>query len=99
MGESSGPSSILAPDFGRSHCDQGDACAGDIKGDNDVDGSDLRQFIADFGRTDCSLIQITNHPAQEGAPAWSSNNSKIAFGSNRSGTWSIWVMNTDGTNK
>ena len=29
-------------------------CEGDFDGDNDVDGSDLAVFAADFGRTDCS---------------------------------------------
>jgi hypothetical protein len=31
-----------------------DCCDGDFDGDNDVDGSDLAVFAADFGRTDCS---------------------------------------------
>jgi len=30
------------------------ACEGDFDGDNDVDGSDLAVFAADFGRTDCT---------------------------------------------
>jgi hypothetical protein len=30
-----------------------DSCDGDFDGDNDVDGSDLAVFAADFGRTDC----------------------------------------------
>ena len=29
-------------------------CEGDFDGDNDVDGSDLAVFVADFGRTDCA---------------------------------------------
>ena len=31
----------------------GDICEGDFDGDDDVDGSDLAIFAADFGRTDC----------------------------------------------
>jgi V8-like Glu-specific endopeptidase len=31
----------------------GDPCEGNFDGDNDVDGSDLAVFAADFGRTDC----------------------------------------------
>jgi hypothetical protein len=31
----------------------GDICEGNFDGDNDVDGSDLAVFAADFGRTDC----------------------------------------------
>ena len=88
---------VFATDFGRTDCS--DDCEGDFDNDNDVDGSDLAVFAADFGRTDCPLIQITNHPAEDGAPAWSPNNSKIAFRSNRSDVSSIWVMNTNGTNK
>jgi YD repeat-containing protein len=30
-----------------------DICEGDFDGDNDVDGSDLAVFAADYGRTDC----------------------------------------------
>ena len=32
-----------------------------------------------------------------GAPAWSPDGTKIAFESNRSGNYDIWVMNADGT--
>jgi hypothetical protein len=70
---------LSAPDFGRSDCEPGDICAGDFNADNDVDGKDLRQLIFEFGRTDCPLIRITDHSARAGAPAWSPNNSKIAF--------------------
>ena len=33
-----------------------DVCEGDFDGDNDVDGSDLAVFAADFGRTDCDTV-------------------------------------------
>jgi Tol biopolymer transport system component len=80
------------------------------KSDGDVDGSDLAiyaeggtginlvVFAVNFGRTDCP-IQLTTDPEHDGAPAWSPNNLKIAFVSKRSGSRSIWVMNTDGSNK
>ena len=44
-------------------------------------------------------IQLTTDDESDGAPSWSSNNSKIAFRSHRSGSNSIWKMNTDGTNQ
>ena len=72
---------LLAPDFGHIDCDQADGCVGDLNDDNDVDGSDLAQLAKEFGRTDCPLIQITMHPAVDGAPAWSPDDSKIAFSS------------------
>ena len=80
------------------------------EGDGDVDGSDLAiyaeggtginlaVFAFNFGRADCPF-QLTTHPEGDGAPAWSPNNQKIAFGSNRSGTWCIWTMNIDGSNQ
>jgi len=38
-------------DFGRTDCSED--CEGDFDNDNDVDGSDLAVFAADFGRTIC----------------------------------------------
>ena len=91
--------SIFTPDFGRSDCDQNGGCDGDMNGDNDIDGSDFAQFIADFGRVDCPFIRLTTHSARDFSPSWSPDNSKIAFGSERSGAMNLWTMNIDGTNK
>ena len=47
-----------------------------------------------------NLINLTNHPAADGSPAWSPDGMQIAFESNRDGdnNWEIYVMNADGTN-
>ena len=45
------------------------------------------------------LTNLTNHPAQDGSPAWSPDGSKIAFASDRhrNSMFQIYVMNDDGT--
>ena len=56
--------------------------AGDIHIVN-RDGSDLRQ--------------LTDHPADDSAPDWSPDGSRIAFASNRDGNSDIYVINVDGS--
>lgn len=43
-----------------------------------------------------NLINLTNHPAWDSAPAWSPDGAQIAFTSSRDGG-GIYVMNADGT--
>ena len=43
-------------------------------------------------------INLTNHPADDGAPSWSPDGRQIAFASDRDGNWEIYVMNADGAN-
>ena len=44
-----------------------------------------------------ALVNLTNNPAYDDAPAGSPNGTKIAFSSARNGNSEIYVMNTDGT--
>jgi TolB protein len=41
---------------------------------------------------------LTNHPAFDGWPAWSPDDKRIAFASNRDGNHKIYVMNDNGSN-
>jgi len=53
-----------------------------------------------------NLINLTNHPARDGGPAWAPDGLKIAFSTNRDGdwekkpndNWEVYVMNADGAN-
>ncbi|MFQ5342262.1 MAG: DPP IV N-terminal domain-containing protein [Anaerolineae bacterium] len=45
-----------------------------------------------------NLVNLTNHPAYDGAPAWSPDGQQIAFTSERDGAANIYVMDADGTN-
>ena len=45
-----------------------------------------------------NLINLTNHPARDSSPDWSSDGKRIAFSSDRDGNSEIYVMNADGTN-
>jgi TolB protein len=42
--------------------------------------------------------RLTNHPADDFDPAWSPDDQKIAFVSNRDGNCEIYVMDSDGKN-
>ncbi len=39
------------------------------------------------------------HSYSNAAPVWSPDGSQLAFVSNRSGAWEIWLMNSDGSNQ
>ncbi|QDU33198.1 translocation protein TolB [Poriferisphaera corsica] len=43
-----------------------------------------------------SLIQLTNDPAEDRMPTFSPDGKLIAFSSNRSGNWDIYIMDSDG---
>jgi Tol biopolymer transport system component len=46
---------------------------------------------------DRTVVNLTNHPAQDYSPAWSPDGSKIAFASDRDGAPELYVVNADGS--
>lgn len=46
-----------------------------------------------------NLLQLTDHPAGDGGPAWSPNGQQIAFHTMRDGNLEVYVMDADGTNQ
>jgi tetratricopeptide (TPR) repeat protein len=42
-------------------------------------------------------IKLTDNNAQDGLPTWSPDGQHIAFLTNRTDSWEIWVMNADGS--
>ena len=44
-----------------------------------------------------TVTQLTSDPASEMQPAFSPQGDKIAYATNRSGSWDIWVVGVDGT--
>ena len=45
------------------------------------------------------LTQLTTSPAMDQFPVYSPDGTKIAFRSNRTGTFQVWVMNADGSDQ
>jgi TolB protein len=45
------------------------------------------------------LKRLTSNSANDGLPTWSPDGRSIAFVSNRSGAWAIWVMDASGDNQ
>ena len=43
--------------------------------------------------------QLTTQTADDGHPAWSPDGKRIAFTSDRTGNFDIWVMDSDGSNQ
>jgi len=54
--------------------------------------SDIYRKTID-GRT---VVRLTSDPGEDSMPAWSPDGRSIAFASNRSGSWDLWIMTSDG---
>ena len=58
-------------------------------------------YIADFdpdtGVGGNEVVRLTEMEGNNGWPTWSPNGRRVAFESERSGNWDIWVINVDGT--
>jgi Tol biopolymer transport system component len=51
-------------------------------------------------RVGSNPVNLTNTPeSHETQPAWSPDGTKIAFFSFRGGTWTLGLMNSDGSNR
>ncbi|MGB0714639.1 MAG: TolB family protein [Phycisphaerae bacterium] len=43
-----------------------------------------------------AVTQLTSDPSADIHPVWSPDDSRVAFASNRGGSWDIWIMSADG---
>ena len=70
-----------------------------LSGKLDLESGEI--YVLDFdplaGRAVGEARRLTDSPAADGWPAWSPSGDQIAFHSDRSGDFDIWVMNADGS--
>jgi Tol biopolymer transport system component len=63
-------------------------------------GDDASAEIYVMGSDGSEKTNLTRSPGQDHSPAWSPDDTKIAFASTRGGVLPhLWVMNTDGSNQ
>ncbi len=71
-----------------------------LSGKLDLESGEI--YVLDFdpltGRPVGEARRLTDSPAADGWPAWSPSGDRIAFHSDRSGNFDIWVMGSDGSN-
>ena len=44
------------------------------------------------------MVRLTDGPGDDFAPVWSPDGTRIAFVSDRAGSYDIWAMDADGAN-
>jgi len=59
-----------------------------------LSGNQLDIFKIDYDGSD--YVNLTNDPGDDRQPAYNANVGLIAFASNRTGDWEIWLMDRDG---
>jgi len=59
--------------------------------------ADVDWEIYKVASTGGSPVKLTDNSAQDGLATWSPDGQHIAFLTNRTGSWEIWVMNADGS--
>jgi len=57
----------------------------------------LMDFDPATGSGGGNLVRLTGKETNDGWPTWSPDGQRIAFESERSGNWDIWVVNVDGS--
>lgn len=63
---------------------------------NNIDGNTDIYVVNSNGT---ALTRLTTDPATDATPAWSPDGARIAFASDRTGTWEIFLMNADGSDQ
>ena len=91
-----GIAEIFIPGYANSVTVQGTRIAFDsYRDDPDVINEEI--YVMNLNGT--GLVRLTNNTADDFAPSWSPDGSKILFRSNRNGNYEIFIMNADGSDQ
>ena len=60
----------------------------------DLDNVDI--YVWDLGED--TFLGLTDAPGKDSMPEWSPDGSEILFASDRTGSWDLWIMDSDGSN-